>query len=108
MAFKLAKKRTFKETVKVHLPLGDGKFETSELKIEYISPPTDELDVLRTQGQIEVLKKVIVGFEGLVDDAGAEVGFDETTLNGFLAVPQAAHAAAEKFWTSLFKAPVKN
>ena len=101
MKFILATTYAFWWPVKVQVPSGDtpGVFDVQTLKIRFEAIPDAEVtDHFNRRSAITdpvelrdhdhaLMKRVIRNWEGVVDDAGNEVGFDQASLSralGFL------------------------
>jgi hypothetical protein len=108
MAFKLTQKPTFTAVVKVETPNEKGGFDRSDFKAKFKRVTTDELDELRIKPQREVLREVLAGWDGLVDDADQAVDFTSEHVEALLNIPPALAALAEVFWSNIVKAREKN
>ncbi len=108
MAFKIALTPTYRTKVSVELPTEGGRIEKSDFTAEFKRVNMDRIDELRKLPQLDVLREVVAGFSGLVDESGAEVNFNQVTLEALLAIPHAMFAMSEAFWTSIYKAKEKN
>ena len=108
MAFKLTQKPTFTVPVKVYMPNDKGTFDVSDFNVVFHRPNLEELDELREMKPRDAMTKTIVGWDNLVDEGNAQVGFNEDNLQALLVIPQALKAVNEAFWNSLFKAAEKN
>jgi len=108
MAFKLAQNPSYIATVKVSMPNDKDGFDTSEFKAKFKRVSFSELDKLREKTQLEVVKEVVLGYSGLLDENNQEVDFNEDNLNALTSIPQALAALSETFWLSIFKAKEKN
>lgn len=108
MAFKLAQRKTFTQTVKVHMPNDKGTFDTHDFKATFSLPNLAELDELRAMPQPEVMRKVLLGYSDLKTESGEDVDFNEDNVAALLSIPQALSGLTEAFWGGLFKAREKN
>lgn len=108
MAFKIAQKPTYKVKVKVETPNDNNGFDTSEFTAEFKRVGVAELEQLKDEPQIDVIKKVLVGFADLLDDANKPLDYNDLNVQALLDIPQALKALTEAFWSSIFKAKEKN
>jgi len=85
MAFVRKKVKTFKWPVEVKEPSDSkpGEFETSEFTAVFKRVKMSELKKLDDEQGVELLKKVMVGWEGVTDEAGKEVKFSVSELVDF-------------------------
>lgn len=118
MAFILDLTPTYRKKVIVEVPNNKGGIDKSEFTVEFKRVPLtgddnqDEgvlsVDDLRNMTQLEVLRYVVVGWDGLLDKARSDVPFNTATLAALLSIPHAVFAMADAFWTSIYKAKEKN
>ena len=108
MAFKIALSPSYRVKVVVETLNAAGRSEKSDFHVEFKRVDMARIAELRTMTQEEVLREVIEGFDGLVDESGTEVGFNEINLAMLLSIPAALFALADAFWTSIYKAKEKN
>jgi hypothetical protein len=108
MTFKLTQTPTFTVVVKVDTPNEKGGFDRSDFKAKFKRVTTDEMDELRTKLQRDVMREVLVGWDGLVDDAGQAVDFTSEHVDALLNIPPALAALADAFWNNIVKAREKN
>ena len=82
MAFVRKKVKTFKWPVEVKEPSDSkpGEFETSEFTAVFKRVKMSELKKLEDEGGVQLLKKVMVGWEGVTDEAGKDVKFSVSEL----------------------------
>lgn len=108
MAFKVAITPSYKTKIIVEILNMNGKHDKSDFMAEFKRFTTEELDDLRKLPQKEVLKEVLIGWSGLLDENNDALPFSPANYEALLAIPQAFAALVEGFWTSIFKAKEKN
>lgn len=108
MAFRLAQKPTFKARVDVSTPNMKGGFDDSKFIAEFKRVETDELKELTKLTPVELLQKVLVGFEDLLDENDGQVLYSEETRQALLAIPNAVIGLRDAFWSAINKAKEKN
>ncbi|HEX8603490.1 MAG TPA: hypothetical protein VF774_12665 [Pseudoduganella sp.] len=106
--FKIALSATYAVAVNVETPNEKGTFDKSKFTATFKRSDIDQLDELRKLSQRDVLKDVLVGWSGLVDEHDENVPFSPGTRDAVLQIPQALFALAEAFWGSIHKAKEKN
>lgn len=92
MAFNLNRKGTFKSDVQIPVPVEDGTV-TETIKVEFKRLGTDELKKAQRGGDVQLLRHVVAGWDGVTND-GAAVPFTPENLEAFLQVPYAVRATA--------------
>ena len=77
MAFVRKKEKTFKWPVRVEEPseTKPGKMEASEFTAIFKRVKLSELETLNESAGVELLKKVLVGWEGVTDEDGDDIPF---------------------------------
>jgi hypothetical protein len=108
MSFKIALTPSYRVKVIVETPNESGRHDKSDFMAEFKRCDIDALEELRKDPQLEVLRKVLVGWDGLIGDDNQPVLYNPTTLEALLAIPQAVFALIEAFWGSIAKAKEKN
>ena len=83
MAFIRKKVKTFKWPVKVEEPADGGVFETSEFEAVFKRVPRSEFQKLADKGDLELLKSVLTGWEGIEDESGKPVPYSSEMLKEF-------------------------
>ena len=85
MAFVRKKVKTFKWPVEVEEPSATkpGKFEKSEFTAIFKRVKMSELEGVTDAESASLLKKVLVGWEGIKDEDGDEIEFSEAELDDF-------------------------
>lgn len=108
MAFKIALNPTFKTQVDVHIKNDKGIFEKSTFTARFARTDVDEIEELRKLPQTDVMRKKLVGWEGLLAEDNAAVDYNESNLDIVLKIPEAVMGLSEAFWTSIYKQREKN
>lgn len=108
MAFKIALKPTFKTQVDVHIKNDKGIFEKSTFNAQFARTSVDEIEELKKLPQTEVIRKKLVGWDGLIGDENAVVEYSELNLDTVLTIPEAVLGLSEAFWSSIYKQREKN
>lgn len=112
MAYCIQKDPTFTTQIDVVEPgtSETGEVETSSFVAKFKRLNDEECKSIRDSGEtdIEQLRKVLVGWYGLVDASGAEVPFSDATRDALLSIPAALHAISVAFFPSLRGAARKN
>jgi len=83
MAFVRKKVKTFKWPVKIEEPADGGVFETSTFDAVFKRVPRSEFQKLADKGDLELLKAVLTGWEGIEDEDGKPVPFSQATMKEF-------------------------
>ena len=83
MAFVRKKVKTFKWPVKIKEPADGGVFETSTFDAVFKRVPRSEFQKLADKGDLELLKAVLTGWEGIEDEDGKPVPFSQVTMKEF-------------------------
>jgi len=80
--FKLTKTRCVLWPVSVNVPLDGGAVEKHEIKVSFELLPTSESDALLQGADTNkaLLRRVIIGWEGIADEDGAEIVFSAEAL----------------------------
>ncbi|AEA59774.1 hypothetical protein [Burkholderia gladioli] len=112
MAYCIQKEPTFTTKIDVVEP---GTSETGEVETSSFVAKFKRLDDAQLKSMIdsgdadvEQIRKVLVGWYGLVDASGAEVPFSDATRDALLSIPAALHAITMAFFPSLRGAARKN
>jgi len=114
MGFKLDKPGTYKWKVTVEVPVDYGKHDKQEFYGEFkriTQSRIKELIELVASGDlidVDVVKEVLVGWEGIEDDEGNELKFSQSNLKQLLEVPMVATAIGTAFFESYTGAKRKN
>ena len=87
MAFIRKKVKTFKWPVKVEEPADGGVFEESTFDAIFKRIPRSEFKKLADKGDLELLKVVLTGWEGIEDEGGKPVPFSQVAMKEFVDDP---------------------
>lgn len=83
MSFVRKKVKTFKWPVKVEEPADGGVFEASTFDAVFKRVPRSEFQKLADKGDLELLKVVMTGWEGIEDEDGKALPFSQSALKEF-------------------------
>ena len=112
MAYCIQKDPTFTTTIDVVEPgtSETGEVEKSSFVAKFKRLSDDECKSMLDSGDTDVdqIRKVLVGWYGLVDANGADVPFNEATRDALLSIPAALNAIVLAFFPSLRGAARKN
>jgi hypothetical protein len=109
MAFKIVLSPTYKVKVIVETPNDKGTVDKSDFMAEFKRVDMKDLEELKAvEGQDNVLRQVLVGWSGLLDENNEDVPYNAANLDALLRIPPALHATVNAFWNSVFKAREKN
>ena len=114
MGFKLDQSGTYKWPVTVEVPVVDGRHDKQKFDGEFkriTQSRIKELIELVASGDlsdVDVVKEVLVGWDGIEDDQGNELKFSQSKLKQLLEVPMAATAIGTAFFESYTGAKRKN
>lgn len=120
MAFVLKQKDTFEWPVALLLPGDGGRREKSTFDAEFKRLPQSRLNELAKQAKAAekgeddefnaqvIARELVVGWSGIVDDAGKEVPFSTGALEQLLDVPSVAGQIVKAFYESYEDAKRKN
>ncbi len=98
--FKLSKSDTFSWPVKVKFPVDGGRTleETFDVVYKRFSQSKiKEMLAVENGTDVEFAKQILVGWKGVVDDAGTEIPFSEEACEKLLDVPAVAKAVVEAY-----------
>jgi len=114
MGFKLDQSGTYKWPVTVEVPVDDGRHDKQKFDGEFkriTQSRIKELIELVASGDltdVDVVKEVLVGWDGIEDDEGNELKFSQSKLKQLLDVPMVATAIGTAFFESYTGAKRKN
>ena len=114
MGFKLDQSGTYKWPVTVEVPVDDGRHDKQKFDGEFkriTQSRIREMGQLIETGDltdVDLVKEVLVGWEGIEDDQGNELKFSQSKLKQLLDVPMVATAIATAFFDSIAGAKRKN
>lgn len=91
MTFKLAAVRTFKSKIQVRMPNDNGSHTVMTFTALFKALKISEANRLQeTNPELPVLKEVLIGFEDVVDESGAQVAYSEEARDLLLDEPLVA------------------
>jgi hypothetical protein len=108
MAFKLTQSPTYKTPIIVELPNDKGTFDKSDFIAIFKRTGVKEIEEMQKMSQREVLERVLLGWEKLIDEDGNDVSFNEATRAALFDIAQAQIALVAGFWGSIYKVKEKN
>ena len=114
MGFKLDQSGTYKWPVTVEVPVDDGRHDKQKFDGEFkriTQSRIREMGQLIETGDltdVDLVKEVLVGWDGIEDDQGNELKFSQAKLKQLLDVPMVATAIATAFFDSIAGAKRKN
>lgn len=100
MAFRIHRKDNFRLPVTIQTP-ADGKFEEETCTLTCKRLDAEQLDKLRKKDDAEILREVVVGWDGPTDDDGKPVPFNPANFAAFLLIPSAVRASALAYVTAI-------
>lgn len=108
MAYKKIKAASYKWPLVIYVPKedGSGDYDKFGMELEFRREKRSELE--KCGNNVELLKKVVCGWSGYADAAGAEVKFSDKEFEELLEDTFFVPAAAKAFWDSLGGAQEKN
>lgn len=83
MAFVRKKVKTFKWPVNVEEPADGGVFETTSFDATFKRVGRAEFAKLGSKSDLELLQAVLVGWEGIEDEAGKAIPFSADAIKEF-------------------------
>ena len=114
MGFKLDQSGTYKWPVTVEVPVDDGRHDKQKFDGEFkriTQSRIREMGQLIETGDltdVDLVKEVLVGWDGIEDDQGNQLKFSQAKLKQLLDVPMVATAIATSFFDSIAGAKRKN
>lgn len=108
MAFKLTQKPTFKASVTVNVPNDKAGFDKNTFTAIFKRLPTAELEPMRSQPNVDVVRKVLTGWDLKDEETGDDVPFSDELLEAVLQISPSPMAIALAFWESVGGARAKN
>jgi len=83
MAFVRKKVKTFKWPVTVEEPSDGGTFDSSTFDVVFKRLGRSEFSKLSEKGDLQLLKSVVLGWDGITDEDGKELPFSMEALKEF-------------------------
>lgn len=108
MAFKLAKSPTFKATVTIETQDDKGRTQKDTVIATFKRCGEEELAEFTDLKNAELMRRVLLNVEGLIDENNEPVPYEGDNIEGFLAIPPATHALAMAFWQASRLGRAKN
>lgn len=120
MAFKVGQTPTYKTKITVVIPNEQGGNTSSDFTVSFKRFTVSELEgkdpdddesrkqSLRGLIQADLLRKAVVGWDGIESDDGEKFEFNAENLEKLLSIPQALKAMSEAFWLTQYSAKQKN
>jgi hypothetical protein len=108
MSFVLKQKDSYVWPVNLLLPGDGGRREKSTFDAEFKRLPQSRLNELAKMAKAEdddltpqdIAREILIGWSGIVDDAGKEVPFSTSALDQLLDVPSVAGQIVTAFYES--------
>jgi hypothetical protein len=123
MSFVLKQTATYKWPVKIVLAIDNGKREVSTFDAEFKRLKQSRINELLQQVRdqergrsendtliqdTEIVKELLVGWDGVNDDSGAPIPFSEAALDQLVDIPTVAGQIIKTWFESLQEAKRKN
>jgi len=108
VAFVRKKVKTFKWPVTVEEPVDGGTFDASTFDATFKRLGRAEFQKLVDKGDVELLEAVLVGWEGVKDEADKEIPFTKATVKEMLDDPCFTKGVIGAYLASLEGAKAKN
>lgn len=108
MAFVRKKSSTFKWPVTVEFPVDGGRFEAESFDAIFKRVGRIEFTKLVDKGDTDLIEAVLVGWEGVKDEAEKEIPFTKAALKDLLDDPCFTRGLVKAYLESLEGAKAKN
>ena len=108
MAFVLKKVASYKWPVKVEIPVDGGKFETQTFDAIFKKMSRSSFNDLVDKGDDALVGEILLGWEGINDDAGKPVPFTEKNKQQLCDDPYVLRALIQAYADSLTGVTAKN
>ena len=106
--FKVVSEPTFTVPVTVCVPV-DGGHKDQDFKVKFLVVDVDELgEASGLAGQQKLLKRVVRGFEELVDDNDKPMPYSDALRDQLIAVPYVRAAMLQTYLAAIGKTRVGN
>lgn len=106
--FKVVSEPTFTIPVTVCVPV-DGGHKDQDLKVKFRVVDVDELgEASGLEGQQKLLKRVVCGFEDVVDDNEQQLSYSDELRDQLIAVPYVRAAMLQTYLQAIGKTRVGN
>jgi hypothetical protein len=99
MSFRIVKggERTFKAKVNFKMANDKAGFDSVSFTAQFIMLTTDELRAAEEMQAIELVRKVLVGLEGIIDADGNELTYNDDVKEAVLQEPTAVFNMARVY-----------
>ena len=108
MAFVLKKTASYKWPVTVETPIDGGKFETQAFEAVFKKISRSAFNNLVDKGDDALVGEILLGWEGINDDAGKPVPFTEKNKQQLCDDPYVLRALIQAYADSLTGVTAKN
>lgn len=112
--FVLDKSPSYSWPVQTEVASNNGKFETETFDVNFKRVTESEkmqffgAETVQRHTDVEICKKVVVGWKGVTDENGNEIPFSQENLDKLLEIPKVSSFIVIAFLESLAGARVKN
>ena len=108
MAFVLKKTASYKWEVKVEVPVDGNQFETQAFEAVFKKISRSAFNNLVDKGDDALVGEILLGWEGVTDEAGKPVAFTEKNKEQLCDDPYVLRALIQAYADSVTGAPAKN
>ena len=108
MAFVLKKTASYKWEVKVEVPVDGNQFETQAFEAVFKKISRSAFNNLADKGDDALVGEILLGWEGINDDAGKPVPFTEKNKQQLCDDPYVLRALIQAYADSLTGVTAKN
>lgn len=108
MAFVLKKTASYKWEVKVEVPVDGNRFETQAFEAVFKKISRSSFNDLVDKGDDALVGEILLGWEGVTDEAGKEIPFTEKNKQQLCDDPYVLRALITAYADSVTGAPAKN
>jgi len=108
VAFVLKKTASYKWEVKVEVPVDGNQFETQAFEAVFKKISRSAFNNLVDKGDDALVGEILLGWEGVTDEAGKPVAFTEKNKEQLCDDPYVLRALIQAYADSVTGAPAKN
>jgi len=108
VAFVLKKTASYKWEVKVEVPVDGNQFETQAFEAVFKKISRSAFNNLVDKGDDALVGEILLGWEGVTDEAGKPVSFTEKNKEQLCDDPYVLRALIQAYADSVTGAPAKN
>lgn len=108
MAFVLKKTASYKWEVKVEVPVDGNRFETQAFEAVFKKISRSSFNDLVDKGDDALVGEILLGWEGITDEAGKDIPFTEKNKQQLCDDPYVLRALITAYADSVTGAPAKN